>query len=238
MTPSRIQLSEFERRQSVRPTLPEWPDYSAFTKRWLIVKRAFDVIGSSAMLLLLSPLLLAVSLAIKITSPGPVLFKSRRRGYYGRSFEVLKFRTMEHESHVRRQDLMGHDKPDRLLFKLKHDPRVTWLGKWLRKYSLDELPQLFNVLSGDMSLIGPRPLLKEDFEGAGTPSPLFRQWVRERHRLRPGITGLWQVSGRNDLNFEQSMEMDLRYVGGWSPKLDLMILLKTPLAVLAGKGAY
>jgi lipopolysaccharide/colanic/teichoic acid biosynthesis glycosyltransferase len=227
-----------ERRQAARPTIPEWPEYPPATQVSLVGKRAFDIAGSLVLLTLLSPLLVLLIFTIPLDSPGPVYFKNKRRGLYGRTFELLKFRTMHREAHDHREQLIQSRDPQRLLFKMKRDPRVTRFGRLLRKYSLDELPQLINVLRGEMSLIGPRPLLKEDFESTAAPGPLFRQWVRDRHRLRPGITGLWQVKGRNDLSLEDAMVLDLQYVTHWSPRLDLVIFFKTPVVVLAGKGAY
>ena len=227
-----------ERRRTARPTLPEWPGYSRTTKLWLHGKRGFDVASSTLLLLLCSPVFAVLCVVIPLTSSGPIFFRSKRRGLYGRSFEMLKFRTMVPQAHQLRECLVNSSAPDRVIFKLKQDPRITPLGRLLRKFSVDELPQLFNVLRGHMSLIGPRPLLKEDFESTANPSLLFRQWVRDRHGLRPGITGLWQVSGRSDLPLEQSMQLDLHYVTQWIPWLDIKIIFKTPLAILAGKGAY
>ncbi len=227
-----------ERRRAARPTLPEWPEPSRRTRYALAGKRLFDVLGAATLLAVCAPVFLLLAVGIPLDSPGPVFFRNKRRGLYGRTFTIFKFRTMEREAHHRREELVNSADPGRLLFKIKSDPRVTPLGHFLRKYSLDELPQLLNVLRGDMSLIGPRPLLKEDFESTGHPSPLFRRWVRDRHRLRPGITGLWQVSGRSDLSLEESMRLDLRYVTHWSPGLDLRILGRTPLAILQGRGAY
>jgi lipopolysaccharide/colanic/teichoic acid biosynthesis glycosyltransferase len=220
------------------PTIPEWPDYSPLTRAFLLAKRVFDIVGALGLLLVTAPIFLVLAVWIPLDSSGPVFFKNKRRGRHGRTFDVLKFRTMEKEAHAHREKLVNSQNGNRLLFKIKDDPRVTTLGQFLRKYSLDELPQLINVLRGEMSLIGPRPLLKEDFEGAMASDPLFRRWVRDRHQLRPGITGLWQVSGRNDLTFEVSMLLDLEYVTYWSPSMDFIILLRTPIAVLQGKGAY
>jgi len=219
------------------PTPPA-PEYSSSTRFFLVVKRAIDVVGSLALLIVFSPVFMILTLLIPLDSPGPVLYHSPRRGYWGRIFNVFKFRTMQRDAHARREELVNSEDPNRLLFKIKRDPRVTRLGKFLRQYSFDELPQLFNVLRGEMSLIGPRPLLKEDFEKASLPGPLYRQWVRDRHMLRPGLTGLWQVSGRTDLSLEDSMRLDLQYIERWSPWMDVKIILKTPKAVLEGKGAY
>jgi lipopolysaccharide/colanic/teichoic acid biosynthesis glycosyltransferase len=227
-----------DRRGDLRPDLPPIPHITSRNRIYLLGKRAFDIAGSLILLTLTAPLLVLLALLIRLDSPGPVYFRSPRRGYYGRIFEVLKFRTMRADAHTYRETLVNSSSSDRLLFKIKRDPRVTRLGQFLRQYSLDELPQLINVLRGEMSLIGPRPLLKEDFEKASSSSLFFRQWVRDRHLMRPGITGLWQVSGRTDLPLDESMRLDLEYVQRWSPWMDLKILVLTPLTVLKGKGAY
>jgi lipopolysaccharide/colanic/teichoic acid biosynthesis glycosyltransferase len=224
--------------RALAPTIPQWPGYPLLIRLLLVLKRIFDIVAALGLLLVSAPIFLVLAIWIPLDSSGPVLFKNKRRGRHGRTFEVFKFRTMQKEAHRHREKLVNSKGAGRLLFKIKGDPRVTKLGQFLRKYSLDELPQLLNVLRGDMSLIGPRPLLKEDFEGAYASDPLFRRWVRDRHQLRPGITGLWQVSGRNDLTFEASMLLDLEYVTYWSPWMDFIILLRTPIAVLQGKGAY
>ena len=212
------------------------------TRPWSSVglagKRAFDILASLLLLLGLSPLFLLVIVAIPLESPGPAFFRHDRIGLHGRTFRIFKFRTMRRDAHAKREAMVGTKDAKRLLFKSKKDPRVTKLGHLLRKYSIDELPQLLNVLRGEMSLIGPRPLLKEDFQIDGLPDALYLQWLRDRHSLWPGITGLWQVSGRSELSFEDSMRADLAYVTRWSPWLDVKILVKTPLAVLQGKGAY
>lgn len=227
-----------ERRRIARPAIPPWPNYSRLTRIALVFKRAIDIVGGVTLLLLLSPLFLLFSIWIPLDSKGPVFFTHPRRGLYGRTFRIFKFRTMTRDAHQHREKLVNSREPRRLFFKMAKDSRVTEFGKMLRKYSLDELPQLFNVLRGEMSLIGPRPLLKEDFETADASNPLYRQWVRDRHRLRPGITGLWQVSGRSHLSMEESMHLDLTYVTQWSLWMDFVILCKTPKAVLVGEGAY
>jgi lipopolysaccharide/colanic/teichoic acid biosynthesis glycosyltransferase len=201
------------------------------------VKRALDIGGSLLMLLLCAPLMLAIALAVKLTSPGPVLFRQRRVGHYGVLFTFLKFRTMYrgndvkiHQEFVTRY-IKGEIAPVSTQYKLTSDPRVTRLGALLRKTSLDELPQLLNVLLGDMSLVGPRPPIPYELE-------YYQLWHRRRVLdVKPGITGLWQVTGRSRVTFDDMVRLDLRYVRHWSLWLDLRILLVTPRAVLSGTGA-
>jgi lipopolysaccharide/colanic/teichoic acid biosynthesis glycosyltransferase len=206
------------------------------------VKRAFDIVGSSALLFLLSPLLLLIALAVKITSKGPVLFRQRRVGQYGQEFDFLKFRSMfvNNDDTVHREYVqkfiagngdIGNGK-DKRVFKLTRDPRVTSVGRILRRTSLDELPQFFNVLKGEMSLVGPRPPLPYEVER-------YQSWHRRRIlEAPPGITGLWQVSGRSRLTFDEMVRLDLQYIDRASFALDLQILLRTPFAVMSGDGAY
>ena len=209
----------------------------------LAVKRCIDVIGSSAMILLLLPLFLLIALAIKLTSRGPVVFRQKRLGQFGRTFTFLKFRSMYthadhaiHQSYVKdfiaNQSNAGDEGNGSKIYKLQNDPRVTKIGAFLRRTSLDELPQLFNVLIGQMSLVGPRPPLPYEF-GA------YRPWHKRRlFVVKPGITGLWQVHGRSRVKFDDMVRMDLRYAITWSLWLDLKILLQTPMAVFNGNGAY
>ncbi len=194
------------------------------------VKRVIDVVGASALILLLSPVLLAAAASVKLGSTGPVLFRQRRTGLNGQEFDVLKLRTMHVGSDQQRSSLAGHNETGGHLFKIRQDPRVTRTGRWMRRFSLDELPQLFNVLMGHMSLVGPRPLPVED--------SAFDERARRRLLVRPGLTGLWQVSGRSTLNWEETLRLDLTYVDTWSLRLDLAILARTPKAVLRGEGAY
>ncbi|GAA1688459.1 sugar transferase [Fodinicola feengrottensis] len=198
--------------------------------RWMI-KRLFDVFSASLLLILLSPLLLAVALAIRVTSSGPAFFRQTRVGKDGENFTILKLRTMYLDAESRLGELAALNEHDGLLFKIRHDPRVTPLGRWLRRFSIDELPQLFNVVAGQMSLVGPRPPLPS--EVAEYPDDLMRRLV-----VKPGVTGLWQVSGRADLSWEDSMRLDLRYVENWSLTLDLVVLLRTVTAVVRSAGAY
>jgi exopolysaccharide biosynthesis polyprenyl glycosylphosphotransferase len=183
------------------------------------------------LVILLSPLLLGIAAWITLDSRGPVLFRQTRAGIGGRPFTVYKFRTMVVDAEARLDALREQNESDGLLFKMRNDPRITRSGRFLRKYSLDELPQLFNVLRGDMALVGPRPPLMSEVEAYGDD-------VRRRLLVRPGITGLWQVSGRSDLSWEESVRLDLYYVENWSPALDASILWKTFFAVVRGGGAY
>lgn len=196
-----------------------------------VVKTAFDRVGAVALIVLFSPVLLAIALAVRLGSPGPVFFRQMRVGRHGREFLMYKFRTMRVDAERRLADIRHLNEHDGVLFKMRNDPRVTPIGRWLRRFSLDELPQLFNVLSGSMSLVGPRPPLPE--EVAAYPAD-----ARRRLAVRPGMTGLWQVSGRSDLPWEEAVRLDLRYVENWSLTLDLVILLRTLTAVCRGAGAY
>jgi lipopolysaccharide/colanic/teichoic acid biosynthesis glycosyltransferase len=207
------------------------------------VKRAIDVVGSGAALLLMLPILAAIALVIKLTSKGPVLFEQERLGQLGARFNCLKFRTMYtdcdakvHQDYVQRfiagsQD-GAQEASNQSVYKITNDPRVTAIGRLLRKTSLDEFPQFWNVLRGEMSLVGPRPPLPYEFE-------IYEVWHRRRvFEVKPGITGLWQVSGRSRTRFDEMVRLDLRYCRSWSLWLDLKILLATPRAVLSGDGAY
>jgi len=196
----------------------------------LAVKHGIDIAAAGVGLLLLSPLLIAVSAAIALTMGRPVFFAQERAGLYGRRFRMIKFRTMVKDAEARRAELAEQNEMSGPVFKIARDPRITRLGAFLRKTSIDELPQLFNVLTGTMSLVGPRPLpVSEQQEIKG--------WQSRRLSMRPGITGLWQVSGRSDIDFDEWMALDLRYIDEWSPALDLRILLRTVPVVLFGKGA-
>jgi lipopolysaccharide/colanic/teichoic acid biosynthesis glycosyltransferase len=181
-------------------------------------------------LLVMLPLLVAVSVLIAVSDRGPVFFRQRRVGREGKTFRVWKFRTMYVDAEERLAMLVDQNESDGLLFKIKNDPRVTPVGRFLRASSLDELPQLINVLFGEMSLVGPRPLPAEDGDFLGD--------VRRRLLVRPGITGLWQVSGRSALGFDDLVRLDFFYVENWSIWLDIEVLARTPLAVLRGRGAY
>lgn len=195
------------------------------------IKRGLDQGVALLLLFVLSPLLLLVSLLIRLDSPGPILFKQQRVGLNGTLFDIYKFRTMEVGAETRQADLQAFNEMAGPLFKMKHDPRVTRAGRWLRLTSLDELPQLINVLHGEMSLVGPRPPIVAEVAQ-------FEPWQLEKFRVRPGITGLWQTSGRSQLNTTQAMvELDVQYIRAWSNWLDLKLLIKTPWVVATCKGA-
>ncbi|MCP1199061.1 WecB/TagA/CpsF family glycosyltransferase [Notoacmeibacter sp. MSK16QG-6] len=193
--------------------------------------RALDLIVAGAGLLLLAPLLAAIAIAIKTSSPGPVLFRQTRIGENGQAFEVLKFRTMYVDAEKRRGDVLGLTDRRGICFKAKNDPRITRIGRLLRRYSLDELPQLFNVLKGQMSAVGPRPALPSEV-AAYPPEAL------ERLACKPGLTGVWQVSGRAEIGFEKMVDMDVAYVRSKSVFLDIALLALTVRAVFTGRGAY
>jgi exopolysaccharide biosynthesis polyprenyl glycosylphosphotransferase len=196
----------------------------------LMAKRLLDVALSSLVLLLALPVVAWIALLIKATSSGGVLFRQTRCGLNGRIFTLYKFRTMVEGAEDRQLELLHLNEMNGPVFKLKSDPRVTALGRFLRRFSLDELPQLWNVLRGDMSLVGPRPPIPEEVAR-------YQRWQRRRLAMKPGLTCLWQVSGRNQIDFDRWMQLDLEYIDSWSPMLDLKILLKTIPAVLSGKGA-
>jgi lipopolysaccharide/colanic/teichoic acid biosynthesis glycosyltransferase len=212
-----------------------WVVSSQSTTVQLVVKRAIDLLGAALLLAILLPVLVGVAVLVLVSSPGPVLFRQPRVGQRGRVFWMHKFRTMVHDAqpalHERyyRALVDGSAEPIDGKYKLVNDPRVTRIGRPLRQYSLDELPQLWNVLTGEMSLIGPRPPLAYEVELYDA-----REWLRLA--VKPGLTGLWQVSGRSALNFEEMIDLDRYYVEHWSIWLDFVILFRTPLAVLAGKG--
>lgn len=197
----------------------------------LAVKRAFDVVVSATALVLLSPLLVGVAVAIRLDSPGPVLFRQRRVGLHGRVFSILKFRSMHLDAEARQAPLHARNEMSGPVFKMADDPRVTRVGRFLRRTSIDELPQFWNVLVGQMSVVGPRPPLP-------TEVARYRRWHRRRLSVRPGITCIWQISGRNEVDFERWMELDLEYIDHWSLTNDLRIFLKTIPAVLGARGAH
>jgi exopolysaccharide biosynthesis polyprenyl glycosylphosphotransferase len=196
----------------------------------LLLRRIFDFVGSIILILILSPVFLLITLAIGLDSRGPAIYRQVRCGLNGRRFTFYKFRSMVQGAETRKGDLLAHNLMDGPVFKMKNDPRVTRVGRFLRKTSLDELPQLFNVLRGDMSFVGPRPPIPEEVEK-------YEGWQRRRLSMKPGITGLWQVSGRNQIDFQQWMKLDLEYIDNWSMWLDFKILIKTILVVLLRKGA-
>ena len=195
------------------------------------VKRTFDLIVASAVLILLSPLLLVCALAVKLSSRGPIIYRSLRPGIAGKPFRCFKFRTMFIDSDLTEDELEQLNESSGALFKIRDDPRLTRVGRLLRRFSIDELPQLANVVRGEMSLVGPRPLPMRDFER-------LEEWHKKRYLVLPGITGLWQVSGRSELDFDDLVRLDFLYLERWSMFLDLSILLKTIPAVLTRRGAY
>ena len=199
----------------------------------LLVKAAMDRLGALAGLILLSPLLLAIAIGIKLTSRGPVIFKQQRAGQHGRPFTMYKFRSMRTGAEMEREQLKAFNKMSGPVFKVENDPRITLFGRWLRRTSLDEFPQLLNVLLGQMSLVGPRPLPIYEVEN-------FQHTAhRRRLSMKPGLTCLWQVSGRNMVrDFNDWVKLDVEYIDNWSLALDLGILLRTIPVVLFGKGAH
>ncbi|HSY16478.1 MAG TPA: sugar transferase [Jatrophihabitantaceae bacterium] len=207
-----------------------WLEQPKLTGLPRLLKRAVDLGGASLILLLTSPVFLATALAIKVTSPGPVYFRQSRLGMHESEFRVYKFRSMFRDAEAARVAYLAQNENDGSLFKMKADPRVTSVGRFIRKYSIDELPQLLNVLRGEMSLVGPRPLATADSDYTGH--------IRRRLLVQPGMTGLWQVSGRSDLSWDDAVRLDLYYVENWSFGLDVAIILRTINAVLRGSGAY
>jgi exopolysaccharide biosynthesis polyprenyl glycosylphosphotransferase len=208
----------------------------ALKGRQLLVKRALDLVGALGALVLATPLMLVLAAAIRLDSPGPAIFGQERIGSGGRRFRMLKFRTMRHgASDSAHRDLIRRLQADDVaatptaVYKLVNDDRITRLGRWLRRTSLDELPQLFNVLRGEMSLVGPRPPVPYEFEA-------YDHWQFDRLQVKPGMTGLWQVSGRSRLSFRQMCELDVEYVRRWSLWLDLQILVRTIPVVLFNSG--
>lgn len=239
---------DWDEESSGRPSNPAlYPDLVSSSKdrrSVAVIKRAMDIVGSTLMLILCAPIFLVIALAIKASSRGPVLFRQQRVGQYGQHFTFLKFRSMQvnndhsvHKEYVTKfiaseaskQELNGNGEG---VFKLTNDKRITQVGRFLRRTSLDELPQFLNVLKGEMSLVGPRPPIPYELAA-------YQTWHRRRVlEVKPGITGLWQVSGRSSVNFDQMVRLDLRYATSWSPSLDFTILMRTPLAVIKGDGAH
>ena len=204
---------------------------SAITRGGLLFKRGFDIVASFLALTLVAPLMLLVALLIKLNSPGPAIFAQTRIGKDGKPFICFKFRTMRQGAELEKEALMAKNEGEERLFKIKNDPRTTFVGRWLRRLSLDELPQFFNVLRGEMSIVGPRPQVPQEVE-------LYLEWHHHRLTVLPGITGMWQVSGRSELGFDEMALLDIWYAENWSFLLDLKILFKSVGVVLTGKGAY
>ncbi len=201
--------------------------------RWeLIVKRIIDVVVSAVLLTVLSPLLLVIAILVKLSSPGPILFVQKRIGMNGHFFDLYKFRSMYNGAEARQAELVGYNEMQGPAFKIKNDPRVTPVGRWLRRHSLDELPQLWNVLKGDMSLVGPRPPVPDEVNA-------YERRYRRRLSMRPGMTCTWQVSGRNEISdFSSWVKLDLEYIDNWSLGRDILLLFRTIPAVLFGTGAH
>jgi exopolysaccharide biosynthesis polyprenyl glycosylphosphotransferase len=206
-------------------------DHPEFTGTKQVIKDAFDKLVGLSALALTAPVFLFVTLIIRLDDGGPAFFRQTRVGRDGRDFTVYKFRTMVMDAEKLKTELAASNDHDGVLFKMRKDPRITKVGSWLRRWSLDELPQLLNVVRGDMSLVGPRPALPDE-------AARYGDYVRRRLVVKPGLTGLWQVNGRSDLSWEESVRLDLRYVENWSLVLDLQILWKTLSAVWRGSGAY
>ncbi|HQR28920.1 MAG TPA: sugar transferase [Anaeromyxobacteraceae bacterium] len=197
----------------------------------LLLKRAFDVVSSALALLLLSPVLLGTAIAVKLDSPGPVFFRQTRVGKNGRHFKMLKFRSMHVDAEARLESLKALNEASGPVFKMKNDPRVTRVGRFIRRASLDELPQFLNVLSGEMSIVGPRPPVPKEVRE-------YQRWQRRRLSVKPGITCTWQVSGRSNISFDQWMRLDLEYIDTWSLWNDIQICFRTIPAVLTSRGAH
>ena len=195
-----------------------------------VIKRIIDIVASFTGLILLSPLILIVSMLIKLESKGEVIFKQKRVGLNGKEFYMYKFRSMVINAEELKAELESQNEMSGPMFKIKDDPRITKVGKFIRKTSIDELPQLINVIKGDMSLVGPRPSLPKEVEK-------FEQWMMERLEVKPGLTCIWQISGRNNIDFEDWMKLDIKYVRERSFKLDMKLILKTVLVLLGDKNA-
>ncbi len=222
---SRIYLEKFREVQLL--SLSSAPD----SELRLFFKRIFDVALSFAALIVFSPVLLCIAAMIKLMSPGPVLFRQTRCGLGGRRFTLYKFRSMINNAEQMRAELHQLNELDGPVFKISDDPRITTVGRWLRRFSLDELPQLWNILLGDMSFVGPRPAVPEEVEQ-------YEDWQRRRLRMRPGLTCTWVLEGRNHVDFNRWMQLDLTYIDNWSLWLDFKIFLRTIPIVLSGRGAY
>jgi exopolysaccharide biosynthesis polyprenyl glycosylphosphotransferase len=222
---SRIYLEKFRHMQLL--SLSSAPD----SELRLFFKRVFDVVVSGISLVVLSPLMACIAAMIRITSPGPVLFEQTRCGLGGRRFTLYKFRSMINNAEQLRAELHQLNELDGPVFKISDDPRITPVGRWLRRFSLDELPQLWNIMRGDMSFVGPRPAVPEEVDQ-------YEDWQKRRLRMRPGLTCTWVLEGRNHLDFKRWMQLDLTYIDSWSLWLDTKIFLRTIPIVLSGRGAY
>jgi lipopolysaccharide/colanic/teichoic acid biosynthesis glycosyltransferase len=230
-------------RPSNSALYPDLENHDTSRKGLLVVKRALDIVACSMLLLALAPVLLIVALAVRLSSKGPILFRQQRVGQFGQNFTFLKFRSMyvnnDHKVHqefvtklIAEESKSGEKREGKGVYKLTNDKRITKIGGFLRRTSLDELPQLINVLRGDMSLVGPRPPIPYELAA-------YQTWHRRRVlEVKPGITGLWQVTGRSRVKFDEMVRLDLRYATSWTPWLDLKILMMTPMAVIRGSGAF
>ena len=197
----------------------------------LLIKRVMDIVGGLIGLLITAVFFPFVAIAIKLDSPGPVLFSQIRIGRNGRRFKIYKFRSMYIDAEERKKELQSRNEVKGLMFKMENDPRITKVGKFIRKTSIDELPQFYNVVKGDMSLVGTRPPTEDEFEK-------YNQYYRRRISMTPGLTGMWQVSGRSEIeNFDDVVKYDLQYIDNWSLWLDIKILFKTVVVVIAGRGS-
>lgn len=235
--PLPAEVAATERVEQVRGEI-NWDSFlpeRAATRSWAtqqVLKRGLDISVSFSLLVLLSPLFLIIAALVKLTSPGPIFYEFRVLGKNARGFIAYKFRTMVVNADEIKPSLMRHNEMRGPAFKMRNDPRVTPLGRWLRKFSIDELPQLWSVLVGDMSLVGPRPPFAEEFVQ-------YKSWQRGRLAMTPGITCIWQVTGRSDIsNFDEWAALDAEYIKSWNLWLDFKILFMTIPAVLRGKGAY
>lgn len=228
LTPIEPALVEYRVAEEVAPSQPGLLGASWWQ---LAIKRVMDIVMSTLAIVVLTPLLLAVALLVMVTSPGPVFYVQERVGRRGQPFRMVKFRSMYRNAHDRREEHVEQNMHQGPIFKIRDDPRITPVGRAIRRLSIDELPQFFNVLMGHMSLVGPRPALPEEFLD-------YTERERERLLVKPGVTCIWQVSGRSDIDFQTWVDMDLDYIETWSLLLDLKLLVRTVPAVLTGRGAY
>lgn len=223
---SRVEIEDVEGL-----TMLSMPRYARHGRTMRAFKRLLDLAAASLIIMFLSPLLLAVTLLIRLDSPGPILFRQERMGKKHRHFMMYKFRSMHVGADRKREDLAEHSEVTGPIFKMKDDPRITRVGRFMRRLSIDELPQLFNVIKGEMSLVGPRPLPIEEAEACTGTADM-------RHEIQPGITGLWQILGRSDIPYEEMMQLDYLYVTNWTFRWDIKIILRTLIAIVRKRGAY
>ena len=238
MVPDLLEIRMGEVQMDQHLGLPAYRiKHASLTRANFLSKRIFDVIFSLLVLLASAPLWLLICVLIKLDSPGPILFTQKRYGFRRQPFDAFKFRTMVVDAEKKIESVKGLNDTKGAFFKSKNDPRVTRIGKWLRRFSLDEFPQFLNALLGDMSVVGPRPLALTTGEVEALERD-FGATAKKRMNILPGITGLWQVSGRSDVSSEQRFSLDLFYIEHWSLGLDLEIIVKTPAVMIFGKGAY